>query len=143
MKLLIRLRKIPCWVWCLTLTACVVFLWHAASPTFLYSYNSPHGVYRLEFHKASILQRLIHHDLKMPYVVRLYRVSPKKLLRESEVVDLQSGGQFDWLLDAPVAINTVMVGSVVVFEGIPPECGDPPLGTGCPARPGSKATTAQ
>ncbi|AVS76122.1 hypothetical protein [Paracidovorax cattleyae] len=135
MKLLSRLKKIPCLVWCLAMTAFVALVWYAASPTFLYSYNSPHGVYRLEFHKASIFQRLIHYDFRMPYVVRLYRVSPKKLLRESEVVDLQSGGQFDWLLDAPVAINTVTVGSVVVFEGIPAECGDPPLGSGCPAKP--------
>ncbi len=135
MALLNRLKEIPCLAWCLGLNVCLALVWYAASPTFLYSYNSPHGVYRLEFHKASILQRLVHYDFKMPYVVRLYRVSPKTLLRESDVVDLQSGGQFDWLLDAPVAINTVMVGSVVVFEGIPSECGDPPLGTGCPEKP--------
>lgn len=139
---MISLKKVPCILWCLALNASVVLFWYAASPRFSHSFNSPHGVYRLEFHKASLLQRIVHSDLRMPYVVRLYRVWPKTLLHESEVVDLQAGGQIDWLLDAPVAINKVMIGSVVVFEGIPPECGDPPLGTGCPPRPGSAATTA-
>ncbi|GKT20135.1 hypothetical protein AVHY2522_24865 [Acidovorax sp. SUPP2522] len=129
------LKKIPCVVWCLMLGGCVVLGWRATSPTFLYSYNSPHEIYRLEFHQASILQRIVHRDFRMPFVVRLYRVSPKTLLRESEVVDLQGGGQFDWHLDPPVATNKVYVGNEVVFEGIPSECGDPPLASGCPAKP--------
>ncbi|AVS77796.1 hypothetical protein C8234_06700, partial [Paracidovorax avenae] len=41
-----------------------------------------------EFHKASFLQRITHPSFKMPYVVRLYRIEPKTLLGQSEVVDL-------------------------------------------------------
>lgn len=130
-----RLKKIPCLVWCIVLNICVVLIWYAASPTFSHSFNSPYGVYRLEFHQASLLQRIAHYDLRMPYVVRLYRVWPKTLLRESEVVDLQAGGQIDWLLDAPAAINAVSVGTVLVFKDIPSECGSPPLSSGCPAKP--------
>ncbi|WP_311231769.1 hypothetical protein [Acidovorax sp. PRC11] len=112
------LKAAPCVIWCLALSAFVAVVWYGASPSFSYSYNSPHGVYRLEFHKASILARLIHH-LKCLMSCACIACPLKKLLRE-RVVDLQSGGQFDWLLDAPVAINKVMIGSVVLSKAFLP-----------------------
>jgi len=45
---------------------------------------------------------------------------PSRSCCVSGVVDLQSGGQFDWLLDAPVAINKVMIGSVVLSKAFLP-----------------------
>ncbi len=128
------LRKVPCIVWCLALNAIIFLVWYAATPTFFDSENSPHRVYRLEFYKASIVQRVIHYDYKMPYVVRLYRVNSRTLLGESEVVDLWMNGETSWHLDAPVATNKVYVGRDVFFNNIPSECTDPTLPPDCPAK---------
>ncbi|GKT20490.1 hypothetical protein [Acidovorax sp. SUPP3334] len=125
-------RKVPCIVWCLALTALVFVSWYAATPPFFDSENSPHRVYRLEFHKASLVQRIIHHDYKMPYVVRLYRVNSKKLLGQSQVVDLWMNGEIHWWLSPPN--NAVQVGNDVAFENIPPECADPSPPPACDAK---------
>lgn len=117
-----RLKKIPCIVWCLAVNALVMMAWYAATPTFFDSENSPHRVYRLEFHKASLFQRIAHPAFKMPYVVRLYRIEPKTLLGESGVVDLWLNGEITWYLNSSVELNEVRVGRDVVFEKIPAEC---------------------
>ena len=117
-----QLKKIPCIVWCLAVNALVIMTWYAATPTFFDSENSPHRVYRLEFHKASIFQRIAHPTFKMPYVVRLYRIEPKTLLGESGVVDLWLNGEITWYLNSSVDLNEARVGRDVVFEKIPAEC---------------------
>ncbi|MBF9264857.1 hypothetical protein [Paracidovorax cattleyae] len=115
-------KAIPCVIWCLMLNAASAMIWYAAAPTFFDSENSPHRVYRLEFHKASLLQRIAHSTFKMPYVVRLYRIEPKTLLGESGVVDLWLNGEITWYLNSSVDMNEVRVGRDVAFEKIPPEC---------------------
>ncbi|WP_026433306.1 hypothetical protein [Paracidovorax oryzae] len=90
---------------------------------------SPRRVYRLDFYDASPLQRLMHHEMKFPSFVRIYRIQPETLLGESEVVDLWINGQIYWYLNPPM--NKVRIGRDVVFENIPPEC------TGCPPLPDS------
>ncbi len=125
-------KKVPCIAWCLSLNALCLASWYLATPTFVDAENSPHRVYRLEFHKASVLQRVAHPTYKMPYVVRLYRIEPKTLLGESTVVDLLFNGEIGWHLDAPLAFNKVYVGRDVLFENIPVECADPPLIPSCP-----------
>ncbi len=117
-----KLKKIPCIVWCLAANSLLVMIWYASTPTFFDSENSPHRVYRLEFHKASPLQRIAHLDFKMPYVVRLYKIEPKTLLGESEVVDLWLNGEITWYLNSSVDRNEVRVGRDVLFEKIPAEC---------------------
>ncbi|MDA8452929.1 hypothetical protein M5C97_24450 [Acidovorax sp. NCPPB 3859] len=117
-----QFKKIPCIVWCMALNALVIIVWYAATPTFFDSENSPHRVYRLEFHKASLLQRIAHPTFKMPYVVRLYKIEPKTLLGESEVVDLWLNGEITWYLNSSVERNEVRVGRDVVFEKVLPEC---------------------
>ncbi|AVS82928.1 hypothetical protein C8237_18845 [Paracidovorax avenae] len=117
-----QFKRIPCIVWCLALNALVIAIWCAATPTFFDSENSPHRAYRLEFHKASLLQRIAHPTFKMPYVVRLYKIEPKTLLGESEIVDLWLNGEITWYLNSSVERNEVRVGRDVVFEKVPPEC---------------------
>ncbi len=117
-----RAKAVPCVTWCLMLNAALAMIWYAATPTFFDSENSPHRVYRLEFHKASIFQRIAHPTFKMPYVVRLYRIEPKTLLGESGVVDLWLNGEITWYLNSSVDLNEVRVGRDVVFEKIPAEC---------------------
>ncbi|AVS91136.1 hypothetical protein C8246_04045 [Paracidovorax avenae] len=127
-----NLKKVPCIVWCLALSTCVVLGWYATTPTLFMTHNSPHSVYRLEIHRASPWQRIVHRGEEAPAIVRLYRVDPKELLGESKVVDLMDGSEIDWQLDPPVQANKVYVGPGVVFENIPSECtaaGDMP---GCP-----------
>lgn len=130
---LFSFKKVPCIVWCLALNALIFLGWYVGTPTFSHSYNSPKDVYRMEFHQASILQRIVHYDFRMPYVVRLYRVWPKTLLGESKVVDLEPGGEIHWWLSPPN--HAVHVGNDVVFENIPPECTDASLPPACAARP--------
>nr|KAJ8743966.1 hypothetical protein H9T68_14940 [Delftia sp. PS-11] len=87
---------------------------------------SPRKVYRLEYYKASPLQKLWHHNMKMPSFVRLYRIETETLLGESEVVDMWLNGELYWYLEPP--LNRVRVGNDIVFKNIPPECTDcPPL----------------
>ncbi len=124
------LKRVPCIVWCLGLNGVFLAVWTLATPTFLDAENSPHRVYRLEFHKASFLQRITHPSFKMPYVVRLYRIEPKTLLGQSEVVDLWLNGEIQWYLDPPV--GRVHVGQDVTFENIPPECTEAAQIPGCP-----------
>ena len=66
------------------------------------------------------MQRIINYQMKAPSIVRLYRINPEELLRESGVVDLWINGQLYWYLNPPM--NKVRVGRDVVFENIPPEC---------------------
>ncbi|GKT23527.1 hypothetical protein [Acidovorax sp. SUPP3334] len=127
-----NLKKVPCIVWCLALNACVLLGWRATTPTLFNSYNSPHYVYRLEIYNASLWQRIVHYDQKDPAVVRLYRVDPRELLGESEVVDLSGGSSIDWQLDPPVQANKVYVGLDVMFENIPSECTETAQIPGCP-----------
>lgn len=126
------LKSVPCLVWCLGLNAVFLAVWALATPTFLDAENSPHRVYRLEFYKASFLQRITHPSFKMPYVVRLYRIEPKTLLGQSEVVDLWLNGEIQWYLDPPVGLHRVHVGQDVTFENIPPECTEAAQIPGCP-----------
>lgn len=127
-----RLKRVPCIAWCLALGGLCLITWYAATPTFADAENSPHQVYRLEFHKASLLQRVAHPTQKMPYVVRLYRIEPKTLLGESAVVDLLFNGEVSWHLDAPLQFNKVYVGRDVLFENIPGECNEPARVPSCP-----------
>ncbi len=127
-----NLKNVPCIVWCLGLNALFLAGWALATPTFADAENSPHRVYRLEFHKASFLQRITHPSFKMPYVVRLYRIEPKTLLGQSEVVDLWLNGEIHWYLDPPVELSRVHVGQDVTFENIPPECTREAQIPGCP-----------
>jgi len=100
--------------------------WYAVTPKHKGHSVSPRHVYRLDFYDASPLQRLMHHEMKIPSIVRLYRIQPEILVGESDVVDLWINGQIYWYLDPPM--NKVRVGRDVVFENIPPECTDcPPL----------------
>ncbi|GKS83063.1 hypothetical protein AVMA1855_02945 [Acidovorax sp. SUPP1855] len=117
--------------WGAALAALAALAWYASTPIFFDSENSPHRVYRLEFHKASILQRVFHHDYKMPYVVRLYRVDSRTLLGESSVVDLWLNGETYWYLDPPMDMKRVRVGRDVLFENIPSECTDPTRPSDC------------
>lgn len=119
---LFNLKNAPCIVWCLALNACVVLGWYATTPTLFMTYNSPHSVYRLEIHRASLWQRIVHRDREAPAIVRLHRIDPKELLGESKVVDLMDGSGIDWQLDPPVQANKIYVGPGVVFENIPSEC---------------------
>ncbi len=125
-------KNVPCIVWCLGLNALLLAGWALATPTFVDAENSPHRVYRLEFHKASFLQRVTHPRFKMPYVLQLYRIEPKTLLGRSEVVDLWMNGDIEWQLDAPVQANKVYVGGDVVFKNIPSECTKGAPIPGCP-----------
>ncbi|AVS72276.1 hypothetical protein C8244_19280 [Paracidovorax avenae] len=126
------LKNVPCIVWCLALTACVVLGWYVTRPTLFMTFDSPHRVYRLEIYDASVWQRIVHHGQRDPAIFRLYRVDPKELLGESEVVDLAPGvGAIDWQLDPPVQTNKVYVGLGVVFENIPSECGEAARIPGC------------
>jgi hypothetical protein len=129
----VKFKKIPCIVWCLALNACVWLCWYAATPTLINSYNSPQYVYRLELYNASLLQRIVHYDLKEPSLVRLHRVWPKALLKESAVVDFSAGAEIDWHLDPSVDRGSVRVGQYVLFKDIPPECIAPSPMPGCPA----------
>ncbi|AVS82094.1 hypothetical protein C8244_14370 [Paracidovorax avenae] len=108
----------------ITLAALVVGLWYASNPKLANTSISPRHVYRVEYYDASLIQRIIHHDMKMPTFVRLYRNDPEVLLGESQVVDMWMNGQLYWWFDPP--LNVVQVGRDVVFEGIPPECTDCP-----------------
>ncbi|AVS75754.1 hypothetical protein [Paracidovorax cattleyae] len=127
-----RLKNVPCIVWCLALHACVALGWYATRPTLFTIDNSPHYVYRLEIYDASPWQRIVHYDQKDPAIVRLYRVEPRELLGESEVVDLWSGGATAWYLDPPVDTGRVRVGRDAVFENIPPECTEAARIPSCP-----------
>jgi len=71
--------------------------------------------------------------MRYPHIIRLYRVDPKTLLGESDVVDLWINGQIYWYLNPPM--NKVRVGRDVVFKNIPPECTD------CPPPPGFRRHT--
>ncbi|WP_026432836.1 hypothetical protein [Paracidovorax oryzae] len=126
-----RLKNVPCIVWCLALHACVALGWYATRSTLFTIDNSPHDVYRLETYHASPWQRIVHYDQKYPAIFRLYRVEPRELLGESEVVDLIGGGDVSWHLDPPVQFNTVYAGSVM-FENIPPECTEAARIPSCP-----------
>lgn len=127
-----NLRNVPCIVWCLGLNMVFLAIWALATPTFLDAENSPHRVYRLEFPQASLLQRIAHPGFKMPYVVRLYRIEPRTLLGQSDVVDLWMNGDIEWQLDPPVQASKVYVGRDVIFKGIPPECTNAAQIPGCP-----------
>ncbi|SFE08954.1 hypothetical protein [Paracidovorax konjaci] len=127
-----NLKNVPCIVWCLALNACVVLGWYATTPTLFNSYNSPHYVYRLEIYHASLWQRIVHYDQKAPSIVRLHRVDPRELLRESKVVDLWSGSEIGWYLDPPMDMGRVRVGRDALFENIPPECIEAEQIPGCP-----------
>lgn len=129
---LASLKKVPCIAWCFALIALCLAAWYLATPTFVDAENSPHRVYRLEFHKASFLQRVAHPTYKMPYVIRLYRIEPKILLGKSSVVDLLFNGEISWHLDPPLQFNKVYVGRDVLFENIPAECAEPPTIPSCP-----------
>lgn len=120
---------------CATAGVLLLMAWFLTTPKFLDAENSPHGVYRLEFYKASPLQRFLNPDFKMPFVLRLYRAEPKKLLGESSVVDLWLDGEVTWLLDPPMKMQKVRVGSSVVFRDIPPECTDFSQIPSCPRVP--------
>lgn len=121
---LLRSKKVRYIALCLALNALFFATWHLITPTFIYAENSPHRAYRLEFHKASILQRALHTTYKMPYIVRLYRIEPKTLLGESTVVDLLFNGEVSWHLDEPLQFNKVYVGRDVLFDNIPAECAE-------------------
>lgn len=104
----------------------IAAIWYAITPTYKGQSISPRKVYRVEYYDASLLQRIFHHEMKIPSIVRLYRIQPKTLLGESAVVDLWLNGELYWWFDPP--LNVVRVGRDVVFEHIPPECSDcPPL----------------
>ncbi|MDA8443607.1 hypothetical protein [Paracidovorax valerianellae] len=96
--------------------------WLLSRPAFKGSDFSPRHVYRVDYYDASLLQRILHNDLKIPSFVRLYRVEPEILLGESGVVDLWLNGDARWYMDSS---STVAVGMDIVFENIPPECGAP------------------
>lgn len=130
--LLARLKMLPCIAWCFALNALCLAVWYLSTPTFVDAENSPHRTYRLELHKASVLQRVAHPTYKMPYVVRLYRIEPKTLLGESAIVDLLFNGEISWHLDHPLQFNKVYVGRDVIFENIPMECAEPPVIPSCP-----------
>lgn len=83
--------------------------------------------YRVDYYDASLIQRALHYQMKMPSLVRLYRVHPETLLGQSEVVDLWMNGTLHWWTDPPA--HAVVVGSSVVFENIPAEC---LCASGCP-----------
>ncbi len=106
-------------------------IWYALSPSLKGFSISPRNVYRIEYYDTSPVQRVLHHRMRIPSVVRLYRIHPGKMLGESAVVDLWINGQLYWYLYPPM--NKVRVGRDVVFENIPPEC------TGCPPLPDSAA----
>lgn len=100
------LKKVPCIVWCLAINALLFAGWNVYAPTFAYSDNSPHMTYRVDVYNASILQRIIHYDFRMPAIVRLYRVEPRTLLAQSQVVDMSGGdGRISWHT-APRSIST-------------------------------------
>ncbi|WP_418515043.1 hypothetical protein [Delftia sp. PS-11] len=115
------------WVFFLVIAASLAFaIREGMTPEFDGVSISPRKVYRLEYYKASPLQKLWHHNMKMPSFVRLYRIEPEALLGESEVVDMWLNGKLDWYLEPP--LNSVWVGNDIFFENIPPECTDcPPL----------------
>ena len=83
--------------------------------------------YRVEYYDASPIQRVLHHQMKIPSLVRLYRVQPEALLGQSAVVDLWMIGTLHWWTDPPT--HAVVVGNSVVFENIPAEC---PSASDCP-----------
>ncbi|WP_029413246.1 hypothetical protein [Paracidovorax oryzae] len=118
-------RKVPCIVWCLALDLLLLAGWYVSTPTFCCSYSSPRMAYRLEIYDPSILQSIVHYDLRLPNFARLYQVDPPALLGESKVVDMSDGnGEIMWFVDAPKDLKKVRVGRDVVFENIPLECAE-------------------
>ncbi len=123
-------KKYASWVSKATLALSLIGVtWYAVTPKHKGLSISPHHVYRLDFYDASPLQRFMHHGMKAPSFVRLYRIQPEALLVESDVVDLWINGQIYWYLNP--RMNKIRVGRDVVFENIPPECTD------CPSLPDS------
>nr|KAJ8743967.1 hypothetical protein H9T68_14945 [Delftia sp. PS-11] len=103
-----------------------VWLPYGLKPEFRGSYESPRGVYRVEYYTASPLQWILNHHMKIPSFVRLYRNNPNEMIAESEIVDMWLNGELYWYLEP--SINSVRVGNDIFFENIPPECTDcPPL----------------
>lgn len=118
-------KKVPCIAWCLALDLLLLAGWYVSTPTFRYSYNSPRMAYRLEFYDPSMLQSIVHYDLRLPKFARLYQVDPPALLGESEVVDMSDGnGEITWFVDAPKDLKKVRVGMNVEFKNIPLECAE-------------------
>ncbi len=118
-------RKVPCIVWSLALDLLLLAGWYVSTPTFCCSYSSPRMAYRLEIYDPSILQSIVHYDLRLPNFARLYQVDPPALLGESKVVDMSDGnGEIMWFVDAPKDLKKVRVGRDVVFENIPLECAE-------------------
>ncbi|MDA8446126.1 hypothetical protein [Paracidovorax valerianellae] len=116
-------KKVPCIAWCVAVNVLLLTGWYLSSPTFRYSYNSPGMAYRLELYDPSILQRIIHYDLRLPKFARLYQVEPRALLGESEVVDMSDGnGEIMWFVESPKDLKKVRVGRDVEFKNIPLEC---------------------
>ncbi|GKT20485.1 hypothetical protein [Acidovorax sp. SUPP3334] len=121
-------KKVPCIVWCVALDLLLLSGWYLSAPTFRYSYNSPRMAYRLEFYDPSILQRIVHYDLRLPKFARLYQVEPPALLGESEVVDMSDGnGKIMWFVEPPKDLQIVSVGMDVEFKNIPLECAEQDL----------------
>lgn len=118
--------------WILFATLAILIGCYFARSQFQSVHYSPHRVYKLEFHRPSLWQRMAHIDFRDPAFIRLYRVEPKSLLGESPVVDLEGGAEIMWLIDEPHALGKVWAGQDAVFHNIPPECDSASTISTCP-----------
>lgn len=133
------LKRVLCLVGGLAVMDLFAIACYLSTPTFAYSENSPHMTYRVDVYNASVLQRIIHYDFRMPAVVRLYRVEPRALLAESQVVDMSAGnGSVSWHTAPPLDFNEVYAGHGVLFENIPSECPTQAPPPSCLNRPETK-----
>ncbi len=112
----------PLWLACAIVL--LVGLRHGMTPTFDGASISPYNIYRLEYYKASPLQRIWHYEKAMPTFTRLYRIAPEALLGESAMVDLWLNTELHWSLHS--SEHSVRLGSDVVFENLAQECTDCP-----------------
>lgn len=106
-------------LWLVVALGLAAFIWYASKPVFKGVEISPMKFYRLEYYDASLIQRVIYYQMKIPSFVRLYRIQPETLLGESAIVDLWMNGTPYWWTDPPA--NAVVVGSSVVFDNISSE----------------------
>ncbi len=121
------LKKYLCW-FCAAVTAVglPLSLKHGMTPIYGGFSISPRQVYRLEYYRASPLQRLWYYNMNMPTFVRLYRIDPETLMGESNMADVYLNGELYWYLYDPT--NAIQIGRDIVFENVPSECADcPPL----------------
>ncbi len=110
---------------------------YLGSSQLLFWVNSPQGVYRLEFHSASLAQRLAQRESNLPGFYRLYRISPPYLMAEGPVIDLLINKDIKWPDVEKRSLHIELKYTGIL--DIPPECVEP-CGPKPKAAPSSSVT---